>query len=198
MSNLTVTITTDSPVKVKKNKKSENDKKDKHIHDKVVISEYIKKFTIEDIESTEDNVSDVNLTRLLKILDQLSSVKSFEKVDDSKIENLRKHIKASSRSLVNKKYTLVIKYEGVIVGTGSILIENKIIHDLGLVGHIEDIVVDEQYRSLGLAKILMAKLIDLAKEKKCYKIILDAADNVKGFYEKLGFKIHANSMRMNL
>ena len=69
---------------------------------------------------------------------------------------------------------------------------------MGSVGHIEDIVIDMEYRGLGLAKMLMTKLIDCAKDYGCYKIILDASDNVKGFYEKLGFIQQANNMRLNL
>ena len=39
-----------------------------------------------------------------------------------------------------------------IVGTGTLLIERKVIHSCGLVGHIEDVVVHSDYRGLSLGK----------------------------------------------
>jgi hypothetical protein len=192
--------------------------------------EYMKKFTIEHIDKSSSNITNTNLTRLIKILNQLSPVKksvsqtpesldrrllsvdkkSLESSDDSvsmeldscpdilTLNKLRTHIKDVTSIIVNKKYLIVVKYEDMIVGTGSILIEDKIIHNMGTVGHIEDIVIDKSYRGIGLANLLMIKLIDLAKQHKCYKIILDASNDVAPFYEKFGFKIHANSMRKDL
>ena len=69
---------------------------------------------------------------------------------------------------------------------------------MGKVGHIEDVVVDSEFRGMGLAKMLTEELINIAKTNGCYKVILDAADDVKEFYQSLGFKIHANNMRLSL
>jgi GNAT superfamily N-acetyltransferase len=57
-----------------------------------------------------------------------------------------------------------------IVGTGALLVERKFIHNLGLVGHIEDIAVakDQQGKKLGL-RIIQA--LDFVAEKVgCYKV----------------------------
>lgn len=166
---------------------------------KLLQTEYYKKFVVESIDNSAINMSSVNLVRLVRILDQLSSVKSQpNEIDEPKIDKIRNHIYSISKTSTNKKFLMIIKYEETIIGTGSILIEDKIIHDMGLVGHIEDIAIDENYRGLGLARTLMHKLIDIARLHKCYKIILDASDDVKIFYEKMGFKKNANTMRMNL
>lgn len=160
--------------------------------------EYTKKFTIELIDSSDINVSDYNLQNLMRILDQLSSSKSTTKIEDMNIDKIRSHIQNMNESKINKKHLMVIKYEDIVVGTGSVLIEDKLIHDMGRAGHIEDVVVDEAYRNLGLVKMLMRHLITFAKDHGCYKVILDASDTVKGFYEKFGFQRHANSMRLDL
>lgn len=57
-----------------------------------------------------------------------------------------------------------------IVGTGALVVERKFIHNLGLVGHIEDIAVakDQQGKKLGL-RIIQA-LDHVAKEVGCYKV----------------------------
>jgi glucosamine-phosphate N-acetyltransferase len=75
----------------------------------------------------------------------------------------------------------------VVLGSGTILYEPKIIHGCKKVGHIEDIVVHQNYRSYGIAKNILNQLTVLAKENNCYKIILDCKKELCGFYEKNGF-----------
>jgi glucosamine-phosphate N-acetyltransferase len=62
------------------------------------------------------------------------------------------------------------------------------IHNLGIVGHIEDIAVakDQQGKKLGL-KIIQA-LDFIAEKTGCYKSILDCSEANEGFYVKCGFK----------
>lgn len=74
-----------------------------------------------------------------------------------------------------------------IIGSGSLLIENKVIHSCGNVGHIEDVVISSEMRGLGLGKILVNKLIEIAKSQRCYKVILDCNQSNIAFYEKCGF-----------
>ncbi|KAL4898808.1 acyl-CoA N-acyltransferase [Aspergillus ambiguus] len=86
-------------------------------------------------------------------------------------------------------YLLVIcDGEGRIVGTGSLIVERKFIHSLGLVGHIEDIAVEkgQQGKKLGL-RIIQA-LDYVAEHVGCYKTILDCSEVNEGFYLKCGFK----------
>lgn len=75
-----------------------------------------------------------------------------------------------------------------ILGTGTIIYEPKIIHGCKNVGHIEDIVVHEKYRTHGIAKNILEKLIESSTKKNCYKVILDCKPELKGFYEKIGFE----------
>jgi bifunctional N-acetylglucosamine-1-phosphate-uridyltransferase/glucosamine-1-phosphate-acetyltransferase GlmU-like protein len=159
-------------------------------------SEYLKKFSIEKIEKSAINMTDLNLRNLMKVLEQLSS--SSVDIDNMDVERIRNHIRDINQSVINKKHLFVVRYEDTIVGTGSILVENKLIRNIGKASHIEDIVIDDAYRGLGLAKRLMLDLIQCSKDEGCYKIILDASDDVKVFYEKLGFYQHANSMRLNV
>ncbi|KAL8723114.1 MAG: hypothetical protein Q9225_000517 [Loekoesia sp. 1 TL-2023] len=75
-----------------------------------------------------------------------------------------------------------------VVGTGAVIIERKFIHNLGLVGHIEDIAVakDQQGKKLGL-RIIQA-LDHIAEKLGCYKTILDCSETNEGFYVKCGYK----------
>lgn len=85
-------------------------------------------------------------------------------------------------------FILVISDGAKIVGTGTLLVERKFIHDLGRVGHIEDIAVakDQQGKKLGLR---MIQALDYVAEAiGCYKSILDCSDANEGFYLKCGFR----------
>ncbi|KAL6242713.1 Glucosamine-phosphate N-acetyltransferase-like protein [Rhinocladiella similis] len=86
-------------------------------------------------------------------------------------------------------YVLVIcDGSGTIVGTGAVIVERKFIHNMGLVGHIEDIAVakNQQGKKLGL-RIIQA-LDYVAENVGCYKCILDCSEANEGFYVKCGFK----------
>ena len=89
----------------------------------------------------------------------------------------------------------VAEHEGKIVGATTLLIESKFIHQGGLVGHIEDVVVDKNHQGKKIGEKIMKYLLEIAQKKGCYKTILDCTDDVKKFYEKLGFKHTANEMR---
>lgn len=82
-----------------------------------------------------------------------------------------------------------------IIGTITVLIEPKIIHEGSCVGHIEDLVVDKEYRKQNFGKLLINHAINLCKEKNCYKIILDCNENYTKYYEKNGFKPQGICMR---
>lgn len=75
-----------------------------------------------------------------------------------------------------------------VVATGMLLVEQKIIHQCGHVGHIEDIAVagTEQGKKLGMTMI--SELTRIAKAAGCYKVILDCSPHNVQFYEKCGYK----------
>jgi glucosamine-phosphate N-acetyltransferase len=83
-----------------------------------------------------------------------------------------------------------------IVGSGTVVFEPKFIHGGKYVGHIEDIVVHEKFRGVGIAKTIADHLINLAKEKKCYKVILDCKPEIENLYSKLGFEKRGSQMAM--
>ena len=75
-----------------------------------------------------------------------------------------------------------------VIGTGTLLIETKIIHNYGNVGHIEDIVISSKYRGKNLGKYLVEFLTDFSKiENQCYKCILNCNKENIGFYEKCNY-----------
>ena len=78
--------------------------------------------------------------------------------------------------------------EFIIVGSGTIIYEPKIIREGSYTGHIEDIITHENYRNNGISKIIIENLTQYGKEKGCYKIILDCTIELENFYIKSGFE----------
>ena len=81
-----------------------------------------------------------------------------------------------------------------IVASATLMIEQKFIRNGGKVGHLEDVVVDKDYRKYGLGKKIVLNLVNLAKEKGCYKIIGNCDNSVIKFYEKIGFENKGNEI----
>ena len=113
------------------------------------------------------------------LLDQLSSTNQ-ENITYDKFELF-------INQLNNNHNIYVIEKNNKIIASGTLLIENKIIHNFGKVGHIEDIVVDFNERGSGLGKLMINHLIETAKNLNCYKIILNCNESNVKFYEKCGF-----------
>ena len=63
--------------------------------------------------------------------------------------------------------------------------------------HIEDVVVREGFERKQIGGKLVESLLEIAKNRGCYKTILDCKDDVKEFYEKIGFKHESNCMRFD-
>ena len=123
-------------------------------------------------------------------LETLDFLRNASNLDKNKAKEILKKIKQNTNHIIyvaidNKK----------IVGSTTLLIEQKFIHDGGLVGHIEDVVVRKDYEGKGIGIKLVTSLLECAKEKNCYKTILDCKDDVKQFYERIGFKRESNGMR---
>jgi glucosamine-phosphate N-acetyltransferase len=76
---------------------------------------------------------------------------------------------------------------GRLAGAGSVLVERKFIRRCGLVGHVEDVVVDASARGQGLGERLVRCLVEHARERGCYKVILNCTPELMGFYAKCGF-----------
>lgn len=130
---------------------------------------------IQELDQTDDMVS------YCELLKQLTSI------DPDKItkEEFISHLQLIKSNPLHKIF--VAKLNGKIIGTTTVLIEPKFIHNLSRVSHIEDVVVDSNYRSYGIGKLLINKAITISKELGCYKIILDCSAKNIGFYQKIGF-----------
>jgi glucosamine-phosphate N-acetyltransferase len=85
-------------------------------------------------------------------------------------------------------YAIVaVNKKNLVVGFGSIFLLRKIRG--GILGYIEDIVIDKKFQSVGLGNKIVKELSEFGKNMNCYKIALQCSNrhNVV-FYEKCGYQ----------
>lgn len=83
-----------------------------------------------------------------------------------------------------------------VVGTTSLLLEQKFIHRGGRCGHIEDVVVHPEYNGRGVGGALVRHATQRARDLGCYKVILSCFESLVPFYEQLGYQKHDLGMRI--
>ena len=142
------------------------------IGDRIFRIEYLKK------EHSIDNY--LNLLKQLSILDPITISKN---VFDNFIDNL------------NDNHIVIVMVDvnlNIIIGSTTIFKEQKLIHNMGKVAHIEDVIIDKNYRGYGLGKKMIETANSISKE--CYKISLNCSSENVGFYQQLKFKLKENQM----
>lgn len=125
-------------------------------------------------------------------LTSLDSLKKASDLNENKAKDVFNKIKSNPNHLV-----FVVILDDKVVGSTTLLIEPKFIHQGGNVGHIEDVVIAKEFQSSGIGEKLINFVLEYAKKNDCYKTILDCSDDLKPFYEKIGFKKHSNCMRFD-
>ena len=117
----------------------------------------------------------------------------FTKFDN----NIMTHVKLKN-IFENLPENHIIKFyldeENNIIAAITIIIEQKIIHNGECVGHIEDFVVAEKEQHKGIGALLLEHVSQIAKQKNCYKVILDCHPILENYYIKKGFSRKGNNM----
>ena len=99
-------------------------------------------------------------------------------------------------NLPTNQHIYVFENDGKPIAMGTIVIEQKLIHGGACVAHMEDIIVDKNYRGRKIGATLVKQLIEEAKKYQCYKIILNCSDDNEDFYKHNGFKKKSNGMAL--
>ena len=125
-------------------------------------------------------------------LESLDNLKNTSDLEEDEAKKILKNILGNSNHIIH-----VAELDSKIMGSATLLIEQKFIHKGGLVGHIEDVVVKAGFERRQIGRLIIESLLEESKKRGCYKTILDCKDDVKGFYEKIGFKHESNEMRFD-
>ncbi len=147
------------------------------------VDSFEKNGTLFEVCDLSKNDYDSNYFHLLKQLTEIDP-------DNMNFETFCQFVKKLNENHIIK--LIKMKNSKKIVGSITVLIEEKLIHNFGKVAHIEDVVVDESMRGFGLGK----KLLEIAEKEcdGCYKIILDCSNENVKFYEKCGYEWKGNEM----
>ncbi len=125
-------------------------------------------------------------------LQALDTLRETSSMTESKAMEIFKQIKSNPKHII-----VVAEINEKIVGSTTLLIEPKFIHQGGIVGHIEDVVVTKEFQDKKIGQKIIKYVLELAKNHGCYKTILACSDDLKVFYEGIGFKQHSNELRFD-
>ncbi len=140
-----------------------------------VTDKFGKKKSIRRLEPTDYDKGFVDLLKQLTVAPKMSK---------------KKFVKRWHQMRDGPEFCYVLENDAKtkIIATATLVVERKFGRNLGLSGHVEDVVVDENFRDSGLGKVMIDAMSIISRNHvKCYKTILDcSAENVQ-FYEKCGF-----------
>jgi len=88
-------------------------------------------------------------------------------------------------------YVLIINNDGDnehIIGTGTLLIEPKMTYGICFTSHIENILINDEYRGQHYGSKLVKFLLNVSKKLNCYRTDLICTKELEYFYEKNDFK----------
>jgi len=143
-------------------------------------------------------MSDIKIREIVEedmekgFLKSLDSLRKASELDKEVAKDILKKIISDPNHIIH-----VAEDNGKIVGSTTLLIEQKFIHNGGYVGHIEDVVVSKEFEGRGIGIKLVTSLLEIANTRNCYKTILDCKDELIPFYERIGFKQESKQMRYN-
>jgi glucosamine-phosphate N-acetyltransferase len=83
---------------------------------------------------------------------------------------------------------------GLIIGTTTLLVEQKFIFGGTRFGHIEDVAVRKEYEGMGVGSKLVKYATEEATKMGCMRTVLYCSDDRMSFYERLGYSYRDNCM----
>lgn len=96
------------------------------------------------------------------------------------------------------QFTFVALDGECVIGTTSLMIDQKYIHAGGRVGHIEDVSVAPSHQHRGIGTNLVKFAVEYARASGCYKVILHCVPELSPFYQRMGFRDFNIGMRLDL
>lgn len=150
---------------------------------------FIKRLNIEDVGSF--------LHLRLKLFYELQEIERDDDVEKLKNSTMEYYLKNIDKTLIT--YGVIEKDK--IVSIGSLCLFERIpyIENLsGKEGYILNIYTLPEYRKKGYGKEIIKKLIEYSKDIGIKRLWLNASDEGKKLYSKLGFKNKENEMEIFL
>jgi ribosomal protein S18 acetylase RimI-like enzyme len=123
-----------------------------------------------------DSLSDDDLAAIERLLPQLSSTATF---DRARVESMLHH---------DGTDLIVAREDGRLVGMATLA---SFPLPTGVRGHLDDVVVDQEIRGRGIARLLLEAVIGRARERKLRTLDLTSRPSRESairLYESVGFE----------
>jgi ribosomal protein S18 acetylase RimI-like enzyme len=123
-----------------------------------------------------DTLSDEDLAAIARLLPQLSSTATF---DRARVESMLDH---------DGTDLIVAREDGRLVGMATLA---SFPLPTGVRGHLDDVVVDQELRGRGIARLLLEAVIELARERRLRTLDLTSRPSRESairLYEAAGFQ----------
>ena len=125
------------------------------------------------------------IIRKLNFCDTNKYIKLIKKFRNIELNEKQYH--KSLKKIKENGDIIICEYDNKIIGTLTVLIEQKFIHNYAKYGHIEDVFVDKEYQNRGIASKLIHEGLKLCKQENCLKCKLNCFENLEDFYSKSNF-----------
>ena len=90
-------------------------------------------------------------------------------------------------------HLLVGEIDGKVISSVTLVVINNLTHNLRSYSVMENVVTHFEFRNRGYASALIEKASEIARESKCYKIMLmtgSKRESTLRFYERCGFNMN--------
>lgn len=147
------------------------------------------------METSIRKASEQDIVYVLGLLYELGRP---EPIDDKEISVFKNKIRDYFSD--TSKMILVAESDSKIVGLASIIFLRRLNHAKYEM-YIPELVVKKEMKYSGIGKKLIARCIEIGKQKKCYRIRLESGNSRKEshrFYKSLGFDQSGLSFSKNL
>lgn len=141
------------------------------------------------MKKTEFRIEPLSLIYVKDVIGMLQDISQFEPLTDLEILFEKHQAQSNVYSLVGLKERELVAY-----GSGLIYLNIR----GGKFMQLEDIVVTSKYRKLGVGRMILSKLIEIAEKNDCYKVILACKSLNLNFYESCGFELDGHSMKLGI
>ncbi|RDJ35007.1 MAG: GNAT family N-acetyltransferase [Crenarchaeota archaeon] len=95
-------------------------------------------------------------------------------------------------------YMANYKSQEIVVATAMMHLQHKLSYNCGTAAHLEDLVVDKDWRGKGIGSVLVNNAIAVAQVANAYKIMLTCFPKTIPYYLQFGFEEHDVGMRLSL
>lgn len=152
---------------------------------RVMITDYVKNSLNEDEEL---------LLRPLEVHDHTKGYLQLifddvENADHAEQERVFEEYLSLQESCPDTYYTVVVENvkQNKIIASGTLIVEQKFIHEIARRGRIENMIVSQQYRRMKIGSVVLGLLTYLAEQLGCYKTTLNCHNDVVPFCEKMKY-----------